>query len=348
MALGYTGSSAVKTTSNTSSAKAANTSATLNRYSSNNTATQSVSKNVNATPWSSATYQSGMSSANSAKQAATFSSSGNSGGGVSVTSPSISSGNQVTNSSNAVGSISSNAANSLSDYSDLIEQSHSYDVESRSYSAAEAQKEREWAEYMRGTAYQATVKDLIAAGLNPVLAAKIGATSTPTGSSSTGDFNSTSSLLSGIVSSAVSASIAESNRQNVLDQISNSKELAYISGYFGVQQSQISAGGIIGAAQLNAAATQYSSNNALIGTLDHNAKALEGTKYSADSDYSKNLVTQSMNYIIEQEFPKNEWSLVKGGMQQILNNIDFRSGQYGTCADVVSSIAGQLDRKYKK
>ena len=34
---------------------------------------------------------------------------------------------------------------------------------------------------MRATAYQATVKDLIAAGLNPILAAQLGATSAGTG-----------------------------------------------------------------------------------------------------------------------------------------------------------------------
>lgn len=342
MALGYTGSSAVKITSNTSSAKAANTSATLNRYSSNNTATQSVSKNVNATPWSSATYQSGMSISNSAKQAATLSSSGNSGGGVSIASPSISSGSQVNNSSNSVGSISSNAANSLSDYSDLIEQSHSYDVESRSYSAAEAQKERDWAEYMRGTAYQATVKDLIAAGLNPVLAAKIGATSTPTGSSSTGNFNNTSSLLSGVVSSAVSASIAESNRQNVLDQISSSEKLAYISGYFGVQQSQITAGGMIGSAQLSAAATEYASNNNLISALNSASKQLEGTKYTSDQNYKKEVFNRTVDMYIENQYPTSVWSSAKAAAS------DYGHLISGTnTLDQIANIIGKLDSKYK-
>lgn len=46
--------------------------------------------------------------------------------------------------------------------------------------AKEAQKAREWAEQMRATAYQTMVKDLEAAGLNPVLAVSGAPSSTPT------------------------------------------------------------------------------------------------------------------------------------------------------------------------
>lgn len=50
-----------------------------------------------------------------------------------------------------------------------------------SYNSAQATQQREWQERMRATAYQATVKDMIAAGINPILAAQLGATSAGTG-----------------------------------------------------------------------------------------------------------------------------------------------------------------------
>lgn len=59
----------------------------------------------------------------------------------------------------------------------------------RQYNSLQAQKSRDWSRMMRQTAYQDTVKDLQAAGLNPILAASRGATQAPTGptaSASTG------------------------------------------------------------------------------------------------------------------------------------------------------------------
>ncbi|QCS36551.1 minor capsid protein [Capybara microvirus Cap3_SP_450] len=44
------------------------------------------------------------------------------------------------------------------------------------FNANEAKKSREWSEYMASTAYQRTVEDMKKAGINPILAAQLGAT----------------------------------------------------------------------------------------------------------------------------------------------------------------------------
>lgn len=51
----------------------------------------------------------------------------------------------------------------------------------------EAERQRAWQEYMSNTAHQREVKDLIAAGLNPVLSANSGATTPSGGMASTPD-----------------------------------------------------------------------------------------------------------------------------------------------------------------
>lgn len=49
------------------------------------------------------------------------------------------------------------------------------------YNSAQAESQRAWNREMRQTAYQDTVKDLIKAGINPILAAQLGATSIGSG-----------------------------------------------------------------------------------------------------------------------------------------------------------------------
>lgn len=51
------------------------------------------------------------------------------------------------------------------------------------FNAEQAKLNREWQEKMSNTSYQRAVKDMVAAGINPILAAQNGGASTPSGSS---------------------------------------------------------------------------------------------------------------------------------------------------------------------
>lgn len=78
-----------------------------------------------------------------------------------------------------------NTANNMSFLSSIISNlmNAGSQASAKKYNSAEAAAERAFAKEMRGTAYQDTVKDMIAAGINPILAANNGATATPSGAS---------------------------------------------------------------------------------------------------------------------------------------------------------------------
>ena len=76
----------------------------------------------------------------------------------------------------------------------------------RGYNSAEAKAQRDWQEHMAGTAYQRTMKDMQAAGLNPILAAFNGATGAGSGAAASTNHGQFSSMTSAAVPSAHAAS----------------------------------------------------------------------------------------------------------------------------------------------
>lgn len=155
------------------------------------------------------------------------------------------------------------------------------------FNAAEAQKNRDWQQMMSNTAHQREIKDLMAAGLNPVLSAMNGngaaVTSGATasgvvGSGSKADADtSTSGAIANLLGSILAAltSIQNANvnartQEAVADKYNAmSKIVAEINAAAGIKQAGIHAGATRYAAEQSYASTRYSTDHTKYGMIEN-------------------------------------------------------------------------------
>lgn len=246
----------------------------------------------------------------------------------------------------------------------------------RDYNSAEARKNRDWQERMSNTAHQREVRDLIAAGLNPVLSVTGGSgsavtsgatasTSSPNGSMGSVDTSGTGAVA-GLLSSFLSSMMSlEATRVSVQSNQAVADKYTAMSKY----TSELAAETQLSTANIQAAATRYVSDQSLAGTKYASDQSAAASKVAAaihasaaKYGYDVNAMTQkeiaSFNaevnrelqaagfqheFDIKEAFPNNAWNALGDLITDAKNdvrNVDLPWGN--NIFDYFGDLAGRV------
>lgn len=238
------------------------------------------------------------------------------------------------------------------------------------FNASEAAKNRQWQEMLSNTAHQREIRDLKAAGLNPVLSAMNGngasvgsgaTASASLGSGSKADADtSTSGAIANLFGSILgaqtalqSANINARTQEAVADKYTAMEHIvAQIAAAAGIKQAGIHAGASRDAAAMSSSATRYAAGQAALASIFGSSVNSAATRYSADqhlsgTKYGADKSSDASKYASDKSFGASKYaSDTNWDIKRTFGNGD-KSSLAGMLAESIYGLFGGTYRKAK-
>lgn len=224
----------------------------------------------------------------------------------------------------------------------------------RRFNSAEAAKNRDWQQLMSNTAHQREIKDLQAAGLNPVLSAMGGngaavtsgataSASNPNGASSQADTS-----LSGAIVSLLSTSLK--TMSDIASMSTSALTNQSVADKYTAAQ--------MAAAEMSSSASRYGADRSVESAMIHAAAtelaaslSSEATRYAAGLSNAASIYASDVHKYIADTYQSNPWQFLSGlfngngGKGLVSSSIPKISSGVGSILNWVKDFLGLNDDK---